>query len=617
MKKIQAFCDSQMDDKNIRAVNIQIRQNEEEVFSYRWGKYSKSGRLINESTMFGIGSISKMFTTVAIMLLQESGKLQLDQPIAELLSEFTMQDERYKKITVRMLLNHSAGFYGNAARGKYTLEPNRDYLAQVLAFMKVSKLKADPGKFSVYCNDGFAIAEALIEEVSHESYADFVTENILEPLNMNDTAFPEQELREGRIVLAKYNEENDYPQEYVNGIGSGGIYSTAQDLCVFMESFYQGKLLNQTSLEEINHLQIGQGLIVEKDTNMHYGLGWDTIDLDTLGIFGVKAMAKSGSTYGFGSYAVVCPELKLSAAIVMSATEAKPSLLLKQVLFQVMQHLGYTYTLNALPKPKTTSMIEGYYGNNEHFMRIQGKENQLIIEDLNEKKQFTFIKKQEGYFSEESFYSMKHPWIYFKEEEKQIYLVVEYDNLAVLGLRQRVIYLQKLDVKEEIRSDVANKTYIMDNEFPTQRCLGYLPMILTIRQVGNWLITPYPLEIKENYLALPVIEIPGDYSREMYPLKSDETGFQLGQYHYSPINSLKKIHTADLMIEKGKTHWFLGSNELDSLKMDGWGRCIMIDKLGKIVFDSALSYSMPEDLETLLIGFTGKEKTKVNITVES
>jgi CubicO group peptidase (beta-lactamase class C family) len=84
------------------------------VVSGTAGVFSKSEEtpLTNE-TMFGIGSVSKMFTTVAIMQLQDQGKLDLDEAVVNYIPEFRMNDERYRDITVRMLLNHSSGLMGS------------------------------------------------------------------------------------------------------------------------------------------------------------------------------------------------------------------------------------------------------------------------------------------------------------------------------------------------------------------------------------------------------------------------------------------------------------------------------------------------------------------------
>ncbi|ONI46870.1 hypothetical protein AN644_02365 [Candidatus Epulonipiscium fishelsonii] len=130
---------------------------------------------ISTTHMYPIGSVSKMFTAVAIMNLVEEGKLELNAPIVTYLPEFKMADDRYKNITVRMLINHSSGFMGNDSEDALLFNDNdtinHDTLLERLS---TQRLKANPGEFSVYCNTGFAVAELLIEKVSGMTFTDYI-----------------------------------------------------------------------------------------------------------------------------------------------------------------------------------------------------------------------------------------------------------------------------------------------------------------------------------------------------------------------------------------------------------------------------------------------------------
>lgn len=599
---------------DIQALSVCIHQSNQTIFEKSWGKTSLKGRRVKKDTLFTIGSVSKIFTTTALLMLIEQGKCTLDQPVYTLLEDFTMKDERYKEITVRMILSHCAGFYGNTPIGKYTLSANRDYLEQVLSFMSESELKDEPGKFSVYCNDGFAIAEALIEQLSQMSYAEFIEEAILTPCNMKHTEFPDHEIREGRIVYAKTDYNTDYPQEYVNGIGSGGIYSTAEDLCLFMEALESDVLLSVASKAEMNVLQNPLKMEIEKFSGDHYGLGWDSVDLNTAAQFNLKAMAKSGSTYGFGSYIIHCPEAHIHASIVMSMVEGSPSTLLKTLFTEVLMELGYQKQELMLPKLESIkdNLIEGVYGNCERTIKVKLDNDKLLLEEYGNQKQWIFEKNEHTWRSKEAFLSKKDPDLYFVEVENKIYMIVEY---RILDYRQRTLLMEKLeDCPTEIKCSCDNQVYLLDNEYPTQRCLGHLPMILKPIQLDGYLLTPYPLKLQSDTQAKSFIELPGNYSREMVPFNLNEDGsFTLGMAHYIPIQQVKSLTSTEFIIQNQKTMWFVGNNTLDNIKMDGLGRCIMVNQAGIPVFDSELSWSMPEDLNHLYIGFMGRNQTKITI----
>ena len=96
-----------------QSLQYALWQDGEIVLTGEAGTFSRSeNRLMTGDELYGIGSVSKIYTTVAVMQLAEDGKVSLDAPMTQYLPDFKMADERYKDITVRMLLNHSSGILG-------------------------------------------------------------------------------------------------------------------------------------------------------------------------------------------------------------------------------------------------------------------------------------------------------------------------------------------------------------------------------------------------------------------------------------------------------------------------------------------------------------------------
>ena len=117
-------------------------------------------------TMYGIASVSKILATVAAMKFVDNGKVQLDAPVTRYIPSFTMLSPSYQEITVRLLLDHSSGFPGSDYNNDDTTVYFPGYLAQVMATLAESRLKTTPGYMSAYCNDGFALVEALVANVT-------------------------------------------------------------------------------------------------------------------------------------------------------------------------------------------------------------------------------------------------------------------------------------------------------------------------------------------------------------------------------------------------------------------------------------------------------------------
>ena len=122
-----------------------------------------------------IGSVSKMFAATAVMQLAEQGKVDIDAPVTDYLPDFYMADSRYKDITVRMLMNHTSGIMGTTA-GDFLLLDERDAQPHdtLLKELNSQRLKANPGDFGAYCNDGFTLLELIVENVTDMTFTEYV-----------------------------------------------------------------------------------------------------------------------------------------------------------------------------------------------------------------------------------------------------------------------------------------------------------------------------------------------------------------------------------------------------------------------------------------------------------
>ena len=272
------------------------------------------------STMFGTGSVSKMFAAIAVMKLVDRGVVDLDTPLVTYLPAFRMAAAGYEKITVRMLLNHSSGFPGTDSRNMIIRSPVPGYLDQVLQTLSMSRLKAPPGYMSVYCNDGFTITAALVEAMSGKSYVQFVQDEILTPLGMANTRYPLSAFPAGSYAKA-YVKGAAKPQEFVNTLASGGVYSTADNMARIAMMFLSGgrvgttRILSGASVAEMAKDQtIGSFDPIHNDS-LAYGLGWDSVSQPGLAAVGFDGWAKGGDTSDYHAALVVSPKAQLGIVV--------------------------------------------------------------------------------------------------------------------------------------------------------------------------------------------------------------------------------------------------------------------------------------------------------------
>lgn len=287
------------------------------------GVYSKSeNRALTEDVLYGIGSVSKIYATAAVMKLVDEKKVELDAPLTTYIPEFTMADERYKDITVRMLMNHSSGLHGSSFTNAMLFDDVDPYAHdQLLSQLSTQSLKADPGAFSVYCNDGFTLLEILAERVTGKDFTAIVHEFFTQPLSLNETKTPSDDF--DRAMLAKIYSpvrQEALPTEVLNVYGAGGIYASARDLASFGGVFTnQSTLLSQEAKNAMAQPEYKKGLWpAEGDMGMSYGLGWDSVETFPFNRYGITALSKGGDTQFFHASLVVLPEYGLSAAVVSS-----------------------------------------------------------------------------------------------------------------------------------------------------------------------------------------------------------------------------------------------------------------------------------------------------------
>ena len=279
-----------------------------------------------EPLMYGIGSTSKVVTAAAVMRLAEEGKLDLKKPLITYIPEFEMADERYRRITPEMLLDHSSGLPGSTLNNAMLLGDNdTENHDMLLARLKKQRLKSDPGDIQVYCNDGFTLAEILVERVTGLSFTEYIDRGFSENLGLTQFKTPQSGNLSGR--LAKIYDEGtgeELPPEHANVIGSGGIYATAMDVCRFSEIFMKNRAGNAGLLSDGALLAMETSRYNEEinpngyDTTLSYGLGWDSVETYPFSRYGIKALVKGGDTNFYHGSLTVLPEENVSCAVLTS-----------------------------------------------------------------------------------------------------------------------------------------------------------------------------------------------------------------------------------------------------------------------------------------------------------
>jgi len=365
-------------DTDVTAASIAIMSDGALIYSRGFGSREvETQSPVDANTRFNIGSITKVFTAALILMLQQDGRLDLDDRVADLMPQFTLADERYTDITVRMLLNHQSGLSGTDMNGAFSTAPSAHYIERALEALTHPSLKHDPGAFNPYCNDGFTVAQLLIERLSGLSFAELLKQRIFDPLGMHSSSvgfFPGEE----NIGESYIDHSMKLPREYVNLAASGGITSTAEDLCRFATILFSPTLLDEASLREYRAPQDARyaaDMIYEPFPR--FGLGWDLAGMQPYSAQGITVLGKTGGTLGYTTMLFVLPDSK-SAVVLLTNGHIDPVAQALPIVDALLCETG-SITSGSSPEqvmrppsplPPTIEHYSGYYGSPDGLFLI-------------------------------------------------------------------------------------------------------------------------------------------------------------------------------------------------------------------------------------------------------
>ncbi len=264
--------------------------------------------------LYNVGSVSKIYVTAAVMKLVQEGRISLDEPVRRYLPDWRMADERCGEITVRMLLNHSSGIPGTNLHDHLDLEEEEELYTgkyrNTPAYWQTVKLRARPGSFSSYGNDGFDLVAEVVEAVTGKPYIRWLREQITGPAGAFSAGVGRR-LAEGHVKVACRGDE----PEYYNCFGAGAIHTTVPECAMFGSLFIDSRgVIGQAYLDETRCPQ-GATFLQGAYDAADYCLGWDSLYNRNRIPLGEGAVIKSGGTEQFTSYLLVGPACGLSLAI--------------------------------------------------------------------------------------------------------------------------------------------------------------------------------------------------------------------------------------------------------------------------------------------------------------
>ncbi|AJS61617.1 beta-lactamase [Paenibacillus sp. IHBB 10380] len=604
---------------------------------------------LTSDTIYGIGSTSKMVLTAAVMKLVDEGKIDLDLPVVNYLPDFKMKDNRYPQITPRMLLNHSSGLLGTSSNNATLYGDNDTYSHDTfLEQLAIQNLKADPGAYSVYCNDGFTLAEILVERVSGMGFTAFIHKYFTAPLGMDHTKTP-QDLLDPAKMAGIYSPlyEGQLPKENYNIIASGGIYSTAEDLAKFSQIFtgqVEG-ILSSKSVEAMAQEEYKRGMWSEdSDTSISFGLGWDSVNLFPFNEYGIKAVTKGGDTISYHSSLVVLPEYNMAAAVTSSGgSSAKNQFIASELLLRALQEKNiiierkpeksYGVPLKA-DIPKEISQYAGIYsGGSGKLMKVElNAAEQLSVTTLtapNKPNQKYTYTADGSFVNDEGTEKLK----FVVEKNGRTYLWSR-SYISVPGLGQLAFSeynAEKLEVSElsqEISTSwekrEGKKYYLMNEKYTSTFYLNVTPIITIhfLKEVPGYVSNHKITGANE---AVNQLQIPGMAGRDTKEINFfQKNGLEyvtLGGNVYASEELVKPLHTgtqsSTTIQADGYAKWFsvpaAAKGKVMTVKMPSNSSFAVYDQAGICINHTVVTGKnqvlLPENGRVVFAGEVGSKFT--------
>ncbi|MER3501979.1 MAG: serine hydrolase [Candidatus Fervidibacterota bacterium] len=332
-EKVEAYIFDKMRATNLPGVSMAAIKDGKVVYARGFGfRDVERGAPMTPQTRVGIGSITKSFTALAVMMLVEEGKLSLDDPIDKFVS-INLRPFG-EPVRVHHLLTHSSGLPALAYAEAFI----RSVVGEEAAWTPIATFDdlrtflsdanewavAKPGERFFYLNEGYLLLGRIIEVASGIPYETFVKQRILEPLGMSRTCFRPEEATSDPDWATPYlldREGKPIPSRFPFGISAdGGLISTVQDLGRYLSLYlargrWNGvQLISEQSLQlmEMPHIPLPSPLFGAEG----YGFGWSVYP----DFFGRKLVAHSGSVLVHTAFSGYIPETGIGVALLANGS---------------------------------------------------------------------------------------------------------------------------------------------------------------------------------------------------------------------------------------------------------------------------------------------------------
>ncbi len=309
----------EVDDKKLPALSIALVDDQKVVWAAGYGYQDRDRKLpATAETVYRVGSVSKLFTDVAIMQLVEEGKIDIDAPVAKYIPDFKpTYKEGEKPITLRMLMTHRSGLIREPPVGNY-FDPSEPGLAKTVASLNGIGLIYPPESRIKYSNAAIGVVGFALEASQKEPFEKYVQRRTIDPLGMKASSFlPTAEVKQrlaDAVMWTYHGKEFPAPTFELGTSSAGCMYSTVLDLAKFQSCLFAGgKVGDKQFLKAETLAEMFKPQFAKEGVKSGFGLGFSVGEFE-----GFQRVGHGGAIYGFSTTFVALPGEKLGVIVVSS-----------------------------------------------------------------------------------------------------------------------------------------------------------------------------------------------------------------------------------------------------------------------------------------------------------
>lgn len=383
--ELRPFIQHEMADKDLPALSIALVDDQEIVWAEGFGLATPGDSVpATDETVYRVGSVSKLFTDIAVMQLVERGELDLDAPVSTYLPDFGPENPYGTPITLRQLMSHRSGLVREPPVGNY-FDPTEPSLAATVNSLNSTALVYEPETHTKYSNAAIATVGYVLEQTQDEPFAQYLERAVLEPLGLQRSSFePQPELTADLATATMWTRDGrtfEAPTFQLGMAPAGSMYTTVNDLGRFLSALFaggrgaEGQIVEPETLEEMWTPQFADS----GQTN-GFGIGFALSELE-----GHKRIGHGGAIYGFATELAALPEEKLGVVVVTSkdianaVTERIADAALRLMLdAQEGGPLPELETTSPVP-PELAHRLDGRYGEGDQSVELTERNGELYL----------------------------------------------------------------------------------------------------------------------------------------------------------------------------------------------------------------------------------------------